>query len=59
VRNRKTKRYKRIFSEVTIKVRRYYVVSPEEEDKERLRWEGFAEYEGLSLEWKNEWVMKN
>jgi len=35
-----------------------HVVSPEEE-KERLRWEGFAEKEGLSLERKREWVMEN
>ena len=35
-----------------------HVVSPEEE-KERLRWEGFVEKEGLSLEWKREWVTKN
>ena len=34
-----------------------YAVSPEEE-KERLQWEGFAEKEGLSLEWKTEWVME-
>ena len=40
---------KRICSEVTVKVWRIHVVSPEEE-KERLRWEGFAEKEGLSLE---------
>ena len=33
----------------TVKVWRIHVVSPEEE-KERLRWEGFAEKEGLSLE---------
>ena len=32
------------------------VVSPEEE-RERLRWEGFVE-KVLSLEWKREWVMK-
>ena len=35
-----------------------HVVSPEEK-KERLRWEGFAEKEGLSLEWKSEWVMES
>jgi len=27
--------------------------------KEGLRWEGFAEKEGLSLEWKSEGVMEN
>jgi len=26
--------------------------------KEGLQWEGFAEKEGLSLEWKSEWVME-
>ena len=31
-----------------------HVVSPEEE-KERLRWEGFAKREGF----KREWVMEN
>jgi len=34
-----------------------HVVSREEE-KERLRWEGFAEKGGLSLESKSEWVME-
>jgi len=34
-----------------------YVVSREEEN-ERLRWERFAEKQGLSLEWKSEWVME-
>ena len=23
-----------------------------------MQWEGFAEKEGLSLEWKSEWVME-
>jgi len=26
--------------------------------KEGLQWEGFAEKEGLRLEWKSEWVME-
>jgi len=26
--------------------------------KEGLRWEGFAEKEGLSLEWKSEWAIE-
>ena len=34
-----------------------HVVSPEEE-KERLRWEGFAEKEGFKPEWKSEWVIE-
>jgi len=53
----------------TVKVWEIHVVSPEEE-KERLRWEGFEEKEGcggkdlkkrkvLSLEWKSERVMEN
>ena len=33
------------------------IVSPEEE-KERLRWKGFAEGKVLSLEWKSEWAME-
>ena len=45
----KVKGKKRICSEVTVKVWTIHVVSPEEE-KERLRWEVFAEKEGLSLE---------
>jgi len=39
---KKTKKYTRICSEVTVKD----VVSPEEE-KERLQWEGFAEKKGF------------
>jgi len=35
---KKTKKYKRICSEVTVKVWGIHVLSPEEE-KERLRWE--------------------
>ena len=41
-----------------MKVWGIHVVSPEEE-KDRLQWEGFAEKEGLSLEGKRQWVMKN
>jgi len=32
-----------------------HVVSPEEEEKERLPWEGFAQKEGF----KSGWVMEN
>jgi len=42
----KQKNENRICSQVTVKVRGIHVVSPEEE-KERLRWEGFAEKEGF------------
>ena len=38
------------------KSRGIHVISPEEE-KERLRWEGSAEKEALSLELKREWMM--
>jgi len=43
---KKIKTNKRICSEVTGNLWRIHVVSPEEE-KERLRWEGFAENEGF------------
>jgi len=43
---KKRKSKKWICSEVTVKVGGIHVVSPEEE-KERLRWEGFAEKEGF------------
>ena len=39
-----------------MKVWRINVISPEEENK-RLLWEGFADKESLSLEWKSEGVM--
>ena len=43
---KKLRSKKRIWSEVTVKVWDIHVVSPEEE-KERLRWEGFAKKEGF------------
>jgi len=46
VENRKTKKYKWICSEVIVNVLGINVVSSEEE-KERLRWKGFAEKEGF------------
>jgi len=46
VRQKKLKTEKWVCSEVTVKVWGIRVVSPEEE-KERLRWEGFAEKEGF------------
>ena len=33
--------------EVTVKDRGNHVVSPEEEEEERLQWKGFAENEGF------------
>jgi len=47
----KLKSKKRICYAVTVKVREIHVVSPEEE-KERLRWEGFAEKESFKPEMK-------